>query len=85
MLDKTNRPKESDFFWNIREEMSKDRENELLEIFILLEKNTFEDSKKAANRYAALIGITNLSKAHNEAVSHYRLFLKTGELNPNTP
>ncbi len=59
-----------------KEERLKKTEDELLEIFILLDKNTFADSKEATVRYAKLKGITNMAVAFTEAKAKYKMFMQ---------
>lgn len=58
-----------------REQAKKEFEDELLKIFIILEKNTFRDTREAIERYALLKGFSNLKTAENELLSHYRDFM----------
>jgi hypothetical protein len=57
-----------------KEDRLKQYEDELLEIYILIEKNNFQSCKEAAIRYGKLKGISNLSSALVEAKARYRIF-----------
>lgn len=59
-----------------KEERLRKKEDELLEIFILLEDNNFVSAKEAAIRYGKLRGITNLSTALIEAKAKYKKFIE---------
>lgn len=50
-------------------------ENELLEIFCLLEQNNFHASKEAALRYQSLMGIKTPADAFEQAKSAYRKYV----------
>lgn len=56
-----------------KEERLKQMEDELLEIYILLEKDTFEDKKQATMRYARLKGI-DFATAYIEVKARYKIF-----------
>ena len=51
-------------------------EDELLEIFILVEKNNFESKKEALVRYAKFKGVSvGWHFLHNELNQHYKEFI----------
>jgi len=59
-----------------KEEMIKKHEDELLEIFILVEQNNFESKKEALMRYAKWKGLKpDWYMLHNELNQHYRDFV----------
>ncbi|HWY11729.1 MAG TPA: hypothetical protein VN026_10410 [Bacteroidia bacterium] len=59
-----------------KEQIIKNRENELLEIFILMEQNDYESKKQALVRYAKWKGLKpDYYMLHNELNQHYKEFL----------
>lgn len=59
------------------------KENELLEIFILLEGNTYAQSREAAERYRKLENLSTVSIALVEAQAKYKTYLETGLVSVN--
>jgi hypothetical protein len=55
----------------------KEEENELLEIFILIEENTMQTKVQALKRYSNLYNIKDSIKANDLMKKDYATFLKT--------
>lgn len=65
--------------FNPRQDIIKREEDELLEIFLLIEKNNYDSSKEAGIRYAKLKGIKSMSIAFKEAKLKYREFIQNNK------
>lgn len=60
-----------------KQQKLKEQENELLQIFILVEQNTYDSKKEALVRYAKWKGLKpNYYLLNNELKQHYAEFLK---------
>ena len=56
-------------------ESVKRKQDELLEIYCLMEENRYSSTKAAVIRYQALVGRSNFVTAHTELRAKYLIFI----------